>query len=366
MTRFQSDQRTNDTSLQNGDRGRDTGLALAEGGPGRARIGVVLLNMGGPDRIASVRPFLDNLFTDREIIRLPGGRLGQRLLGRRIVRKRLAEVIENYHRIGGASPQLAWTARQAAHLQAALEEQGGEVPRVGIAMRYWHPFADETLRALAGAGVQRVVGLTLYPHYTRATTGTSEDDLVAARDRLGLDLPLTFIRAWYDHPGYLDLWARQVGASLAALPEPVRRRVQLVVSAHGLPERFVKRGDPYVEHIVATLNGVLDRLEDPPPHHLAFQSRTGPVRWIGPGTEEVILGLAADGHDALLVWPISFVSDHIETLYEVDMLFREEAEAAGINHYRVVPQFNDDPAFGRVLSDLVTEHLGRLSDREVR
>jgi ferrochelatase len=321
---------------------------------------VILLNMGGPDRTASIRPFLDNLFTDREIIRLPGGRPGQRLLGRLIVRARLREVIEYYERIGGASPQYHWTALQAARLQQALVGQGAEVPRVAVAMRYWHPFAEEALRALAAAGVERAVGLTLYPHYTRATTGTSEGDLIAARDRLGLSLPMTFIRSWYDHPGYLDLWARRVSGSLSALDEEVRRRVQLVVSAHGLPQRFIDRGDPYIEHVQATLDGVLARLEDPPPHHLAFQSRTGPVRWIGPGTEEVIRRLAEDGHDALLVWPISFVSDHIETLYEVDMLFREEAAEAGIRHYHVVPQFNDDPTFSDVLADLVTGHLADL------
>jgi len=344
------------------DRSVDSGLAAARNAPERARIGVVLLNMGGPDRIETIRPFLHNLFGDREIIRLPGGRVGQFLLGRLIVRLRLDEVKDNYRRMGGGSPQVHWTTLQMEGLQERLADRMEEPPRVDMAMRYWHPFADETLRDLRRAGVEHIVSLTLYPHYTRATTGTSEEDLVAARDRLGMDVPISFISSWYEEPRYLDLWARKVTGALDAMGPEVRERVQLVVSAHGLPRKFVDRGDPYVEHIEATLHGVLERLEDPPPHHLAFQSRTGPVRWIGPGTEEVLADLASRGHDAVLVWPISFVSDHVETLYEVGMLFREEAEEAGIEHYHVVPQFNDDPAFSDLLAGLVIDHLNRLEE----
>lgn len=345
-----------------------TGLALARNGPSppRADLGVLLLNMGGPDRLESVRPFLDNLFGDREIIRLPGGALGQWALGRLIVRMRLRRARENYRKIGGGSPIVRWTAAQMEGLQAELAARGNAGAKVGMAMRYWHPFADEALGALAAAGVQRVVGLTLYPHYTRATTGSSEDDLVAARDRLRLDLPLSFISAWYDHPGYLDLWAELIQRELDALPAGVRDRVQLLVSAHGLPQRFVDRGDPYVDHIRATMAGVLARFTDPPPAHLCFQSRTGPVKWIGPGTEETIRRLAAEGHDALLVWPIAFLSDHIETTYECGMLFRDAAREAGITEYRVVPAFNDHPALARVLADLVMGHLSRLDAQPVR
>ena len=343
-----------------------SGLSMARNGPRQARVGVLLLNMGGPDRIESIRPFLHNIFGDRRIIELPGGRAGQFLLGRLIVRRRLREVQENYRRIGGGSPIVRWTTIQMEGLQQQLSTAYDDPPKVGMAMRYWHPFADEALRRLHEADVEHVVGLTLYPHYTQATTGTSEDDLVDARDRLGLDMPVSFISSWPEHPAYLDLWAAKLKRALEALEPEVRARVQLVVSAHGLPRKFIERGDPYVEHIRATMTGVLARLEDPPPAHLAFQSRTGPVKWIGPGTEEVIADLAAAGHDALLVWPIAFVSDHIETTYEVDMLFREEAEDAGVRHFRLVPSFNDDPGFWDVLTDLVADHLERLEEVPTR
>jgi ferrochelatase len=171
-------------------------------------------------------------------------------------------------------------------------------------------------------------------------------------------MSISFISEWYDHEGYLDLWASLLQDTLDGLPPEVRRRARLLVSAHGLPRRFVDRGDPYVDHIKHTLHGVLDRIDTPPPAHLAFQSRTGPVEWIGPGTDEVIQRLASQGHDALVVWPISFVSDHIETTYEVGMLFRDAAERAGIAEYHVVPSFNDDPRLGSVLADLAVQHLG--------
>lgn len=333
---------------------------MARNGPSRSDIGVLLLNMGGPDQLAAVRPFLLNLFNDREIIRLPGGTVGQRLLGRLIVRARLKAATENYRAIGGGSPIVHWTTRQMELLQDRLAERYEMPPKAGMAMRYWHPFADEALCDLAAAGVRHVVGLSLYPHYSRATTGSSGTDLVAARDRSGLGLAISFVRSWYDHPGYLDLWAGLVQGTLDQVTPSLRNHAQLLVSAHGLPQRFVDGGDPYVDQVKATLQGVLDRLEDPPRAHLAFQSRSGPVKWIEPGTGETIRRLGRQGHRALVVWPISFVSDHIETTYEVGMLFRDEAARAGIEEYRVVPSFNDSPGFGAVLADLVTAHLAEL------
>jgi len=334
-----------------------SGLAMAGGGPDCAKAGVLLLNMGGPDRLEVVGPFLNNLFGDRAIIRLPGGRVGQFLLGRLIVRARLKKARQKYGKIGGGSPIVHWTSKQMNGLQQLLCDRMQNPPKVGMAMRYWHPFADEALRDLERAAVERVIGLTLYPHYTRATTGSSEADLLAARDRLGLDLPISFVSHWYDFPGYLDLWADKLRAALQNLGSRVRSRIHLVVSAHGVPQKFVDDGDPYVDHIRATMDGVLARLEDPPEAHLAFQSRTGPVEWVGPGTEQVIRELAGRGVDALLMWPIAFVSDHIETIYEVDMLFREIALDAGVSEYHVVSAFNDDLRFCRVLADLIVARL---------
>ena len=334
--------------------------SMASNGPNRADVGVLLLNMGGPENQGAIRPFLYNVFADRQIIQLPGGAIGQYLLSRIIVNARLRDVKENYRKIGGGSPIVHWTTLQMEGMQRRLNERLGDPPKVGMAMRYWHPRADEALRCMDAAGVKRMIGLTLYPHFTNATTGSSQDDLVATRDQLALDMPISFVSQWYNHPGYLDLWAQRIQSALTALAPAVRERVQLLVSAHGLPERFVKRGDPYVEHIKATMTGVLERLDDPPNAHLGFQSRAGPVRWIGPETREVIRELACAGHDALLVWPIAFVSDHIETTYEVGMLFRDAATEAGITEYHVVPSFNDDPGLWTVLADLINSHMNQL------
>jgi ferrochelatase len=335
---------------------------MAGGGPAVAKVGVLLLNMGGPDRLEAVRPFLNNLFSDRRIIRLPGGRAGQFLLGRLIVNARLKKVKQRYHLIGGGSPIVHWTTRQMDGTQQLLNDRVHDPPKVGMAMRYWHPFADEALRDLERAGVERVIGITLYPHYTRATTGSSEADLVEARERLGLDMPISFVSQWYDFPGYLDLWADVLRMKLESLEASVRSRIHIVVSAHGIPQKFVDGGDPYVDHVQATMEGVLGRLEDPPEAHLAFQSRSGPAEWVGPGTEYVVRELALRGIDALLLWPISFVSDHIETTYEVDMLFREIALEAGVSEYHVVPAFNDDVRFCRVLADLVASRVDQSTE----
>ena len=334
-----------------------SGLSLASNGPEKADVGVLLLNMGGPDSTEAIRPFLTNIFNDRRIIELPGGRIGQKILGTVIVASRIKEVIGNYSRIGGSSPIVRFTTGQMESLQSRLNEQFDEPIKVGMAMRYWHPFADEALREMEASGVKHVVGLTLYPHYTQATTGSSWQDLNDARDRIGGQMSLSSISQWPEHPGYLDLWADRISTALNGMEPGLRKRIQLIVTAHGLPVRFVERGDPYVEHVKATMNGVLERIDDPPPSHLAFQSRTGPVEWVGPGTEDVIAELGAKGHDALLMWPISFVSDHIETTFEVDMLFREEAERAGIKEYFTLPGLNDDPALADILADLVKNHL---------
>ncbi len=343
-----------------------SGMAMASNGPENAETGVLLLNMGGPDSLEAVKPFLTNIFADSTIIGLPGGKIGQFFLGKLIVNRRLPKVRENYLKIGGRSPILDWTRLQMEGVQDLLSKRTEQSVKVGMAMRYWHPFADEALRILAVSGVKHVVGLTLYPHFSRATTGSSETDLLKARDRLGLDLPISFISHWYDDPAFLDLWAGKIEKILEGMRPEVRESVQLVVSAHGLPRKFVDEGDPYVEHIEATMKGVLKKLTDPPPAHLCFQSRSGPAEWIGPSTGEVIRSLVAEGHDALLIWPISFVSDHVETLYELDSQYRQSAAQTGIEENHMVPSLNDDPDFFAVLADLVETHMKNLDEVPVR
>lgn len=321
--------------------------------------GVLLMNLGGPDTVADVEPFLINLFSDREIIELPGGRLLQPLYARLIAPRRAPEVRHNYERIGGGSPQLRLTRAQAAALEARLNRSNGRCVRTFIAMRYWHPTTEEALEQMDAAGVARIITLTMYPHYSCATTGSSESELRRRlntprwRNRFRVDR----IVAYFDEPLYIEALADTVRRGLDTWPPDRRDQVVLLFSAHGLPKKFVDRGDPYVHHTEITRNLVLSRLNVPNRHELAFQSRTGPVEWIGPGTEEVIEALGREGVRDLLVIPISFVSDHIETLYEVDMLFAEVARAAGITTYRRTEALNTHPLFIEALARLVERQL---------
>ena len=330
---------------------------MAPPSPG-APVGVLLFNLGGPDTLDDVEPFLVRLFSDREIIELPGGPWLQPLFARLIARRRGPEVRHNYSRIGGGSPQLAITRAQAAALEERLTAAGADC-RTFIAMRYWKPTTERALEEMESAGISRIVTLTLYPHYSCATTGSSESELrrLLSTPRWRGRFQVSGIDAYPDEPLYLDALADTVRRGLETWPADRRDRVVLLFSAHGLPQRFIERGDPYIEHTEATRRGILDRLGVANRHRLAFQSRTGPVTWIGPGTDEAIAEMGAEGITDVLVVPVSFVGDHIETLYEVDMLFGDQARAAGIANYRRTEALNTHPLFIDALAALVTRHL---------
>lgn len=323
------------------------------------RYGVLLFNLGGPGALDEVEPFLVNLFSDRDIIELPPGALLQHAFARLIAKARGPSVRRNYASIGGGSPQLALTLAQAEALSSRLSRGDGRVP-VAVAMRYWRPATAEALRRLAASGVERVVTLTLYPHYSRATTGSSERELarVLARPEFRGRFRVSGVDRYPEEPAYLHALASTVRESLAGFPAETRDGVVLLFSAHGLPQRFVDAGDPYVAETRATVRGVLDRLGVPNRHALAYQSRTGPVKWIGPGTDEVLRELGREGARAVLVVPVSFVSDHIETLFELDQLFAGEARRAGIDDYRRSAALNTHPMFIEALAGLVERHLG--------
>jgi ferrochelatase len=321
---------------------------------------IVLFNLGGPDDLGAVEPFLVNLFQDREIIRLPGGAALQPWVARVIAKMRGPSVRNNYRRIGGGSPQLRLTREQAQAVEDRLNEKMPGEFRVFIAMRYSRPSSDDALAAIAAAGIRRIVTLTLFPHWSKATTGSSrnEFDRTLRSDKWQpARFDVSHIEYFADHRLYLDALADTVRIGWRSIPPSRRSRTVLLFSAHGLPQRFIDEGDPYVAHIDATRFGVLERLQLPNRQLLAFQSRTGPVKWIGPGTDEVLRELGEEGVEDVLVIPLSFVSDHIETLYEVDMLFADVARAAGITGYYRTPALNSRPLFIEALASLVHEHL---------
>ncbi len=313
---------------------------------------LVLLNMGGPDSLESVEPFLQNLFSDRELIRLPGGALLQRPFAKLMSRVRGAKARRAYAAIGGASPLRFWSESQAEAIGHLL----GHMWQPEVIMRYWEPRAMEVLTRLRAKGVRRAMVLSLYPHFTAATSGSSINDFCRNAVRFCPDLDYRLIPEWFDWPPYLDALAHCVREGLRRFEAEQRRQVVVLFSAHALPEKLILEGDPYLDQVRSTMQGVLDRLPACPAR-LAFQSRSGPVRWIGPSVTETLDVLVSEGCKAVLVVPISFVSDHVETLHEIDHEYRDYALQRGMERFERVAAFNDDPGFIRAMAALVASRV---------
>jgi len=309
-------------------------------------IGVVLLNLGGPERLEDVEPFLFNLFSDRMIIRL-GPSFMQKTIARFISRRRAPKSAQAYARIGGGSPLGRITAEQAEALEKELSALGAF--KVSVAMRYWHPRAQETLADLHIEGVQHIIALPLYPHYSIATTGSSVADLVEAAQTFSPAFEIAAIDSWPEQPQYIKALAATIKSGLAPFGS---EKVQVVYSAHSLPVKFIREGDPYVEHLKQTIAAV--ETVTAMPGKLCYQSRSGPVEWLSPSPPETLEQLAKEGCRNVLMVPISFVSDHVETLYEIDMLYRDMAKGLGIRLERS-PSLNLEPEFIAALKELVLE-----------
>ena len=314
--------------------------------------GIVMLNLGGPDSLEAVRPFLYNLFSDREIIRL-GPPFLQKPLAWLISTLRSKKTATMYSEIGGKSPILDITRAQAKALEKALNQSTDHSFKVYIGMRYWHPFMMDTVNNIVKDGVNRLIVLSLYPHYSKATTGSSVDDFkLAIKDK---DINIDYIEEWYDFPAYIDSLAELIAAGAK---EFSGSDFDILYSAHSLPQSFIDEGDPYLDHINSTIEKVNKRLIEEPYNlsglkwHLSFQSKTGPVKWLKPSTETTIEELAQKGCKNLYVVPISFVSDHIETLHEIDIQYKELAKEKGINLKRC-KSLNTSEKFILALKELI-------------
>lgn len=321
-------------------------------GASRPRLAIVLFNLGGPDAPESVRPFLVNLFTDPAILRVPG--FLRPLLGRLIAWRRTGPAAENYAVLGGRSPLLELTGEQGRALERALAGEAFEA-RCFIAMRYWHPMSDAAARAVKEWAPDEVLLLPLYPQFSTTTTGSSVAAWEAACARAGLSAPTTTLCCWHSDEGFAAATTEMVRTAWkearAALPPEVPLR--LLFSAHGLPETIVKRGDPYQWQVERSVAQVVGRLGiEGLDHAICYQSRVTPQKWIGPSTEQE-LERAAHDRVAVLVCPIAFVSEHSETLVELDVEYREVAERLGIPGYFRVPAQNSDPGFIAALRELV-------------
>ena len=320
------------------------------------RIGVLLLNLGGPDKPEDVGPFLYNLFSDPEIIRLPF-RWMQKPLAWFIATRREKTSQINYQQIGGGSPLRRITEEQGAAIKAQLGELGQEV-KIYVGMRYWHPYTEEAIAQITQDNLDKLVILPLYPQFSISTSGSSFrllEQLWKENPKLQ-SLEYTVIDSWYKQPGYLQAMAELIVGELEKFPHP--QDVHIFFSAHGVPKSYVEEaGDPYQQEIEECTDLIMQTLNRPNPHTLAYQSRVGPVEWLKPYTEDALNELGVKGVKDLIVVPISFVSEHIETLQEIDIEYREIAEEAGIHNFGRVPAPNTNPVFIKALSDLIIDAL---------
>jgi ferrochelatase len=324
------------------------------------RIAVVLFNLGGPDSLDSVEPFLFNLFTDPAIIGLPSP--VRHVIAKLIVRRRVSTAREIYARMGGSSPLLANTEAQAKALQERLADLG-EV-RVFVCMRYWHPKSEAAAGAVKAFDPHRIVLLPLYPQYSTTTTASSQKAWRESARSAGITAPTKLVCCYPTAPGFIAAAARLMRRGIAEAASVGHRRVRVLFSAHGLPKRIVSRGDPYEAQVRLTARTVAMRLgladED---WIVCFQSRVGPLEWIGPYTDDEIRRAGRAGVGVVL-FPVSFVSEHSETLVELDLDYRRLAEQAGVSCYVRVPTVSTDPAFIESLADMVRATVP--SPQEVR
>ena len=325
-----------------------------------SRVGILLLNLGGPERIQDVGPFLYNLFADPEIIRLPNPVL-QKPLAWLISTLRSNKSKEAYRSIGGGSPLRRITEQQARELQSLLRQRGIDATSY-VAMRYWHPFTESAVADIKADGIDEVVVLPLYPHFSISTSGSSFRELQRLRqmDERFESLPLRCIRSWYDHPGYVRSMAELIAEQVRASDDV--EQAHIFFSAHGVPKSYVEEaGDPYQQEIQACASLIMAELEaivgHSNPHTLAYQSRVGPVEWLKPYTEEALEELGRAKTQDLVVVPISFVSEHIETLEEIDIEYRELATDSGVVNFRRVRALDTYPPFIAGLADLVEASL---------
>lgn len=314
------------------------------------KTGVILLNMGGPEKLEDVTPFLLNLFSDRDIIRL-GPRIFQKIIARFIVKKRAPKSIETYKKIGGGSPLIRLTKEQTEALETSLKQHGDF--RVVPAMRYWGPSAQDALTIFAKEKIKDIIALPLYPHFSKATSGSSLKDLRKALKQAETKFQLSEILSWPTEVCYIEAFAKKI---LKGLQEFQDDNVEILYSAHSLPVSFIQEGDPYLDHLKSSIKEI-EKITHKR-GRLCFQSRSGPVEWLSPSTSDMLKTLKEEGCKNILMVPLSFVSDHIETLYEINILYRNMAKQMGME-CKPCESLNSDPVFIQALTDLVLSRVKR-------
>ncbi len=311
------------------------------------RVGVVLFQLGGPDSLEAIEPFLYNLFCDPDIIDFPLARIGRKPLAKLISTTRAKKVQHHYSVIGGGSPIRRFTEQQARALETELRADGLDA-RCFVAMRYWHPFTAEVVDKVRAAGCDEIVLLPLYPQYSSTTTGSSLNEW---HRRFDGHIPSYIVEHFHCDDLYLDALVEKIDAALARFPDP--GSAEMVFSAHSVPLAVIEKGDPYQQQIEETVRFVMWRGGWRNKHRLCYQSKVGASKWLQPSLRNTIRDLAAQKVRDVCVVPISFVSDHVETLGEIDHEAREQAASLGIERFEMTAGLNDSPTFISALAGLV-------------
>jgi ferrochelatase len=322
------------------------------------RIGVVLFQLGGPDTLEAIEPFLFNLFCDPDIIDFPFARIGRKPLAKLISSTRARKVQHHYATIGGGSPIRRFTEQQARALQLKLAETGVDA-RCFVAMRYWHPFTAEAIEQVRDAQCNEVVLLPLYPHYSSTTIGSSLNEW---RRQFRENVPVRCVEPFYRHQLYLQALVEKIDETLARFADP--ERPVIVFSAHSVPVGVIQKGDPYQRQIEETVELLMRRGAWANPYRLCYQSKVGASKWLQPSLHTALRELAAGKGREVCVVPISFVSDHVETLGEIDHEARAEAAKLGIKQFEMTSGLNDSPTFIAALAELVGTAIGVDLGRE--
>jgi len=318
------------------------------------KVGVLVFNLGGPETLRDVKPFLYRLFSDPEIIRVKFSPL-RKLIAYTIATLRHRKSEGYYAQIGGGSPIRRLTEDQARALQQELSARGWDA-EVFVGMCAAPPFLEEAIDKAAQSDVGSLVILPLFPQFSTTTTGSGFpvlQRLIAARGKFK-SIDVRWVREYFDHPVYIESFALAIQRELDKSNSPAQTHI--VFSAHSIPESYVQQGDPYLEQTQKSVASIMDRLRQmgySNSHQLCFQSKVGPQKWLSPMTSDVIVELGRKKMQDVLVVPISFVSEHSETLYELDILYQKSAKDAGIVNFRRVPALNSDPTFIRALADIV-------------
>ncbi|KAF9162337.1 ferrochelatase hem15 [Actinomortierella ambigua] len=315
------------------------------------------MNLGGPEKQEHVQDFLLRLFSDRDLIKLPL----QEYAAQYIARTRTPKIKEQYQEIGGGSPILSWTRKQGTMMEKILDQISPETAphKHYIAFRYAAPLTSEALEQMKADGIERAIAFTQYPQYSCTTTGSSMNELYRHLKKQDPEnkIKWSVIDRWHSHQGLVQAVANHINTALASYPAEERDNVVILFSAHSLPMSTIYKGDAYTTEVAATVDRVMQQLGYSNPYRLVWQSQVGPKPWMGPRTDKAILGLGAKGHNNQLLVPIAFTSDHIETLFELDLEYGEEAHKAGITGLKRAESLNADPVFVQAMADIVKSHL---------